>query len=268
MTARNSTFFLLCMAMATLITIHGCCAEKGNAAKDTKTPSAETHLSRRMPLRTHSPRPYGKMTVPAELFVDLIQPERNNEPVSIIVSATSAVPASAGTITLKVPDIGTQPGRAEVLWAGAPSDFIAEAHEHLLPPLPVGRYKIVAILEFTPDRENAAALLLSKSLYLDVKTDRVASSNVSFRQIDRLELYRELEERVLRDLNPGLAAADSEAIARYRDLIEAVSPGLITYKIAELQTADADIARRIREMNRTEGLSREGDVQIPQDPSR
>jgi hypothetical protein len=120
-----------------------------------------------------------------------------------------------------------------------------------LPALPVGKYHFVGILELTPDRENADKLVVSDSLYLDVRADKILSSNVSFRQIERHELYAELEQRVLKSLSPGLATADPDAMARYRELIEATNPGLIKDKIAELKATDPEVARRIMELNST-----------------
>ena len=154
-------------------------------------------------------------------------------------------------MTLRVPSIGAEPGRTELLWSGAPSDFIAEAKEYVVGPLPAGRYHFAAIFEFTPDRENAEQLVVSESLYLDVRADKILSSNVSFRQIERLELYRELEDRVLRSLNPGLATADPETMAHYRELMETANPGLIKSKMAELRATDPSVARRIIELNTT-----------------
>ena len=115
----------------------------------------------------------------------------------------------------------------------------------------MGKYHFVGIFEFTPDRDNAGKLLVSDSLYLDVRADKILSSNVSFRQIERLELYAELEQRVLASLSPGLATADPDTMARYRELIEAANPGLIKSKIAELRATDPDVARRIMELNST-----------------
>ena len=56
---------------------------------------------------------------------------------------------------------------------------------------------------------------------------------------------------MLTSLSPGLATADPDAMARYRELIEAANPGLIKSKIAELRATDPDVARRIMELNST-----------------
>jgi hypothetical protein len=244
-----STFILLLTITGACLIIHGCCGEKENAAVNIRPPEDQALMARNVPHRTRVSRPYGKLRVPAEIFVDLLRPQRAGEPAGIIVSASSQVAAGSGVITLRLPEIGTEPGRTEILWAGAPSDFVTEQKQYVLPALPVGKYRFVGILEFTPDRDNADKLLVSDSLYLDVRADRILSSNVSFRQIERLELYAELEQRVLTRLRPGLATADPDAMARYRELIEAANPGLIKSRIAELRATDPDVARRIMELN-------------------
>ncbi len=76
MTARKSTFTLLLTITAALLIIPGCCGERENVAGHSRPSGDGTSLSREAPVRTRLPRPYGKLKVPAELFVDLIQPER------------------------------------------------------------------------------------------------------------------------------------------------------------------------------------------------
>ncbi|MHC4570117.1 MAG: hypothetical protein ACYTE3_30710 [Planctomycetota bacterium] len=232
MTARKSTFVLLLTITGACLIIHGCCSEKENTAVNIRPPQNRALQVRDVPHRTRVSRPYGKLRVPAEIFVDLVRPQRAGDPAGIIVTASSAVAAGSGVITLRLPEIGTEPDRTEILWAGAPSDLIAEVKQYALPALPLGRYHFVGILEFTPDSESA-----------------ILSSNVSFRQIERLELYAELEQRVLTSLSPGLATADPDAMARYRELIKATNPGLIKSRIAELRAADPEVARRIMELN-------------------
>lgn len=255
MTTRKSAFVLLVAVGGISAIIFGCGRGRRHGAVgnqpsgDLSGPSREVTMRRR---RTH---PYGKLKVPAGLFADLVQPERSGGPVSIIVSASTDIVAGSGVMALRVPSIGVESGRTELLWSGAPSDFIAEAKEYVVGPLPAGRYHFAAIFEFTPDRENAEELVVSESLYLDVRADKILSSNVSFRQLDRVELYRELEQRVLKSLNPGLAAADSDALVRYRELMEATNPGLIRSMITELKTSDPDVARRIMELNSTKAAT-------------
>ena len=202
-------------------------------------------------VRRRPPKSHGKIRLPADLFVDLVQPERSGDATIVVVSASTDIVSSSGVITLRVPPIGAEPGRTDILWAGAPHGLVARTEEYVVDPLPVGKYHFVAVLEFTPDRENAKELTLSKSLYLDVRPDMVLSSNVSFKHIKRLELRRELEERVLANISPGLAAADQQTMVRYRKLIEATNPGLIDSKIAELKATDPHVARRIMELNAT-----------------
>lgn len=164
MTTRKSAFLLLVMFGGISTIIFGSCGDKGNTAVGNRPAAEQSSSPREVTIKRQSPRPYGKLKVPAGLFVDLVEPERSSDPVSIIVSASTDVSASSGAITLRIPTIGAEEGRTELLWSGAPSDFIAEAKEYLVGPLPVGKYHFVAILGFTPDRENAQELVVSESL--------------------------------------------------------------------------------------------------------
>lgn len=224
----------------------------GQRCRATRTsPSYErVHLNVDTAGKSQSPRPYGKIRLPADIFINLAQTENVGDPATIIVSASSLIPVSSGIITLRVPQIGAEPGCTQVLWSGTPSDFVAETAEYTVDALPVGNYRFIAIFEFTPDREGAERLAFSKSLYLDVRPTTILSSNVSFKHIKRVELLRELEERVVASLRPGLATTGPGKMARKIALIKALNPNLIARKIAELRATDPDVARRIMELNR------------------
>jgi len=250
MATRKSILVVLVMFGWISAIVPGCGLRRHRAAKNGHS-SDQIRPSREIAIKKQSRQSCGKLEVPADLFVDLVQPVRSGAPASILVSASTEVVAGSGAIMLRVPPIGVEPGRSEVLWAGAGRDFIAETQEYVVGPLPIGKHKFVAILAFTPDNGATEELVVSKSLYLDVRPDEILCSNVSFRQIARLELYRQLEQRVLKDLSPGLAAADGETMARYRELVEAASPGLIDSEIARLKATDADVARRIMQLNST-----------------
>ena len=209
----------------------------------------QAHLNQDKLKESKLPESHGKIRLPAELFIDLAQTDNVGAPVTIIVSAMSTVPVSSGVITLRVPQIGTEPNSTEVLWSGTPSGFVAETAEYMVDALPVGQYRFIAIFEFTPNRENAEKLVLSKSLYLDVRPATILSSNISFNHIKRVELWMELEERVLMSLRPELATTGPKTMAHKMADIEALAPGIIASKIAELRVTDPDVARRIMELN-------------------
>jgi hypothetical protein len=208
------------------------------------------HRSQDMLQQRKAPKPHGKITVPADVFIDLASPSNPGEPVTILVSAASQIPVSSGKLTLKVPPVGEVPAGAEVVWSGAPSDFVAETAEYTVDALSAGKYHFAAIFEFTPDRENAGKLFISKSLYLDVRPETILSSNVSFDQIKRIELWEELEQRVLMDLQAGSTAAGLKMVARDVKAAETIDPGIIAGRIAELKASDPEVARRITELNR------------------
>jgi hypothetical protein len=193
---------------------------------------------------------YGKIRLPADISIDLIQTEDMGAPVTIVVSASSKVAVSSGVVTLKVPQIDGEPNDTTVLWSGNPFGLVDETAEYVVNALPVGTYRFIAVFEFTPDSENAERLALSKSLYLDVRPTTILFSNVSFNHIKRTELLTELEKRVLIDLRPELKTADERTVAGEIADLKARDPGIIARKIAELAAVDPNIARRILELHR------------------
>jgi len=198
--------------------------------------SQDTMQQRKVPKR------YSKPTVPAEVSMDLADSSNSGGPVTILVSASSQIPVGSGTLTLKVPPVGEIPAEKLVLWSGAPSDFVAESAEYVVGTLPAGEYRFGAIFEFTPDSENAGTLFASKSLYLDVRPDKILSSNVSFDQIKRIELWNELAQRVRMDLRTSTRSISLQAA-------KPLDKDIIASRIAELRASDPDIARRIMELN-------------------
>ena len=170
----------------------------------------------------------------------------------------------SGILTLKVPEIGEVPAGTEVLWSGTPSDFVAETAEFVVDVLPAGKYHFGAIFEFTPDRENAGELFTSRALYLDVRPDKILSSNVSFEQIKRIELWNELEQRVMADLKQDSRAVGLKAVAR--DIMAAETPNrdVIARRIAALKASDPQVARRITELNRVKAAPAEESESVEQ----
>lgn len=190
-----------------------------------------------------TPKRYGKITIPAEVTMELADSLNPGGPVTIVVSASSQIPVGSGTITLKVPPVEEIPAETQVLWSGNPSDFVAESVEYVVDSLPAGEYHFAAIFEFTPDSENAEKLFASKSLYLDVRPDKILSSNVSFDQIKRIELWNELEQRVRTELRTSTRSISLQAA-------KPLDKDIIASRIAQLRVSDPDIARRIMELNR------------------
>jgi len=146
-------------------------------------------------------------------------------------------------ITLRLPDSDDGPSREEVLWASETSGMITETQEYILPPLALGRHHFVAILEFTPEHADAEKLVLSESLYVDVRPDKVLTSNVSFRQIERLELYGKLEERAL--TRSHTRRTDKRLTVPYYMSTEAADTVLVENEMARLKATDPDVARQI-----------------------
>ena len=110
--------------------------------------------------------------------------------------------------------------------------------------LPEGRHRFTAVLEFEPVN-SSEPLLVVGSLYLDIRPTGILHSNVSFDQIDREVLYRELQEQVL----AGMEYADSMLLSKQAADLESIDSEIIDRKIKELIASDPDIARRVQELN-------------------
>ena len=251
MSVCRKTLFALAALLAVCLTLPGCRRPRQAVLRGDQPALSSTDSVCDIPLETRVSHPYGKMRVPADLFVDLLQPEDVTDPVSIIVSASTSIVTGSAVLTLRVPDSGGEPAYTVDLWAGTPMDFMNEAVEYTAGPLPVGRFHFVAILEFRPDRDGADPLVLSKSLYVDVRPDKMLCSNVSFRQIDRLELYERLHNRAMQNLRPGSTIGAMGATGRQYEQMTAIDPDLIQREIARLKREDPDVARQIMELNRS-----------------
>ncbi len=249
MTTRASTFFLGLTITAACLLITGCCGQRQNAAGLSPAPLEATHVNGDTPMRTRLSFPYGKLRVPAELFVDLIQPAQMGDPVSIMVSASSMVGTSSSLITLRAPEIAGAPAHTKVLWSGEASPVISESLRYSMPPLPKGQYHFIAVIEFTPDREGAEPLVLSESLFVDVRAEEMLSSNVSFRQIERVALYRKLQARAVDNLSSGSGRGTKNMTGGHYEQMTILNPDLVDMEIARLKATDPDIARQIMALN-------------------
>jgi len=200
---------------------------------------------------TPSPVRYGKLELPVHISIDLAQTKNTGLPVTLITTVSTELPVKSGALTLKIPPIHDDPERTEALWTAGHPGLVSETAEYTLGFLPEGRYQAIAFFEFTLDREGAEKRTLSKSLYLDVRPDTILSSNVSFRQIDRLALQRDLDERIFTRLERELKTTDRKRVLRELTLLEAGDPAIMRQKIRELRASEPDVARRMIALNRT-----------------
>jgi len=250
----NSKFLLiLCVTIVvlsalSLVYIRG----QRNHTFEAKVTSGQAELYRDIFDENKIPQIYGKIKIPAELSFKLSPSEDSEAPVTLVMSALSTIPVSSGKITLKIPQIGNEQAGSIELWSGTPSDFVSESLQYVGDTLPVGTYRFVLVFEFEPLGEEPETLAFSKSLYLDVRPTTILSSNVSFRQIKRLELMKELEKLVLVNMRPELENADTKTKAHEIAAIESFDPGLIIRKIEQLKNSDPQVARKIMELNRIE----------------
>ncbi len=192
---------------------------------------------------------YPKVEGPASLSMDLAQGMTAGASLVLRVSASSRIPVASGTVTLRVPEIAGEPNRTDVLWTGSPSDIVAEVVEWPVGALPAGKYRFVAIFEFTPDGDDVEPGAISQCLYVDVRPETILSSNVSFEQIKRLELRQELERRIVASRKPKLAVASDDAVAREIARLEADDPGFMDRAIEGLIGTDPEVASRVSELN-------------------
>jgi hypothetical protein len=202
-----------------------------------------------MPMPKQQPSNYGKITPPAEITIAIIQVNKPAKPLAIVVSATSLVPVSASLVTLGIPQIGNEPNRIEVLRSSNRSELVNQTTSYPLGALPVGKYRFAAIFQFAVGAENSEELAVSKALYVDVRLTEILSSDVSFNQIERIELWDELVGRALMSLRPELIGATRKTLSGEITLMEARDPGVIERRIAQLRATDLDIARRIMQLN-------------------
>ena len=250
MIIRKSVFLLLITAAGVSGMLLCYAGVKWHRATPIQPLDDPGNRSQNMLQQRKAPKRYGKITVPADVSIDLAETSHPRGPVVILVSASSQIPIGSGTITLKIPPVGEIPAETLVLWSGTPSDFVAETAEYVVDDLPAGKYHFAAIFEFTPDSQNGRELFTSRSLYLDVRPDKILSSNVSFDQIKRIELWDELEQRILMDLKAGPAGIGLKSVARDVAEAEALDPKIIASRIAELRASDPEVDRRIMELNR------------------
>jgi hypothetical protein len=258
MRGRTTFIFLGIIAVVSSITLI-CLYYNGSSQNIARSPDNQIPLIKDtlMPIPKPQPSLYGKITPPADIIIDLIQVNKPEKPLAIVVSATSLVPVSASLITLGIPQIGNEPNRTEVLRLSNRLELVNQTTTYPLGTLPVGKYRFTAIFEFAVGAENSEELAVSKALYVDVRPTEIRTSDVSFNQIERIELWDELVGRAIMSLRPELMGATRKTLSAEITLMEARDPGVIERKMAQLRTTDPDIARRIMELNQVEANTTE-----------
>jgi hypothetical protein len=239
--------FLIAVMFAVVLFYIG---SQRNYASQSQSHSDRTHMDREKDQLKQLSQSYGKPKLPVEVSIHLDQNHNSTAPIKMLISAISQIPLDSVVLTLKVPQIGIDPESTEFLCSATTSDYFVKDVEYVIDILPVGKYRFIAVFEFTTDNNNTRKQALSKSLYLDVRPAKILSSNISFNHIKRVELWQELEQR-------ALASIRSESESRHlrmRSLdianIKASHPNLMRQKIQEIKANDPDIARRIKELNR------------------
>jgi hypothetical protein len=239
---RREYAFLLVLAVCTVLTL-------GLVYVAAQPAGNRPEVTRGIARENRPPEHRRAVASPLELSLGLAEPAEAGAPVTLVISMSSWVPINSGMLTLRVPEIAGEPNRTEVLWAGAAAEGVAETIQYPVGILPPGQYEFAAILELTPAADNAREITLSQCLYLDVRPTVILSSNVSFEQIQRVELRQELERRIALSLQPELAIASEDAVSRALARLKAADPGLLDRRIEELKATDPDVARRILALN-------------------
>lgn len=88
---------------------------------------------------------------------------------------------------------GTPIGAPIKVFSGEGSSNFDALKQVQLPPLRPGRYKVQGIFSIFSHRLDMRPKITGSNLYLDVQPKQVLSSNISFAQIERLELKKQLE---------------------------------------------------------------------------
>jgi len=241
-------FLVTIVGISAIVLVYG--SGLRNSTKSRKPSNDQIQTNQETPVKSRITQSYGKIKLPAEISIELVETEDVGGPATIIVSAQSKIPVGSGAVTLQVPDTGTEAARTEDLWSGNPSDLVDETIEYVRDALPEGRYHFRAIFEFKLDHEGAEELGMSSSLYLDVRPTKILSSNISFAELKRVEFRKELEKRILMSMRPELENSGPKLMSAEIANLKAQDPRIMDRKIAELAAKDPEVARMMKELNR------------------
>jgi hypothetical protein len=168
---------------------------------------------------------YGKVKLPAEIRFDIRGKAIPGKPIKVDIAAVGKIPFKNGIIGIIIPGIGNSSQKDIQLWKGEADSPLEKKISYSLGVIPQGEHTFVAYFKFTPKREGAKEVGVARYLYLDIRSDSVKNSNVSFGHIKRLELKEELKKR-----------------------------GLLELSIEEIKKRDPEMARKILEVNRVKSV--------------
>jgi hypothetical protein len=133
----------------------------------------------------------GKVTLPAAVEITIDKHSTPGKPIKIKILAISKIPFKDGSVELLIPGFGSHRPKQIKLWSGhADSPIKKHLNHSLLLPFP-GKYKIKAYFRFTSLREGASQITAAKSLYLDINSETVSSTNISFKSTKQTQLNLE-----------------------------------------------------------------------------
>jgi hypothetical protein len=134
-----------------------------------------------------------KVKLPAEIVLELIKPVKLNQALTLIITAESRIPFNTGNIYLIVPPIGSEQSKEVLIWTDSSDTPTIKKIEYNIQNLPIGKYQFRATFDFYPKDGASQIMRVGSKLFIDVRSDAILSSNISFNNIKRLELKRELE---------------------------------------------------------------------------
>ena len=133
----------------------------------------------------------GEVKLPAAVEITIDKHSTPGKPIKINILAVSEVPFKDGSVELLIPGFGSHRPQQIKLWSGHADSSIEKHLNHsLLLPFP-GKYKVNAYFRFTPLRVGATQVTAAKSLYLDINSETVSSTNVPFKPTRQAQLNLE-----------------------------------------------------------------------------
>jgi len=239
-------FFVTIVISVVYVTFHISHQSQRDSIIEQAKIARDTHMKERLS------RPFGKIEIPAEVYIGLVESEKSRNQTKLVISAATLNPTELARIILIKSQTGFEPEHRKTLWADTPDDIVDKTIIYNAGDLPVGKHQYHAVLEFMSGGNNPKLLVSIGSLFLDVRPDEILSSNVSFGQIERLELHKELQKRVMVSMKPQLKNANSKIMAQEMKALEDINPGFFDREIQDMIASDPDIARRVEEINMSE----------------
>ncbi|HLP58064.1 MAG TPA: hypothetical protein VK186_04505 [Candidatus Deferrimicrobium sp.] len=150
-----------------------------------------------------SPNLEGKVLIPVEIKIRIQENPVPDMPFNIIIDVESRMPFKNGHIYLILPGMGNLQSQTIELWSGDSDNNMKKHLSYLLPALTPGEYEVRASFKFDSTQGGEQEMGVMEALYIDVRVDKILTSNISFTHIKQLELKEELGSKGLKGLSFG-----------------------------------------------------------------